>query len=157
MYHYKWVRRNGILTSKQAQWGQIITQTHICTDSNRQYIYLQIACRHYWYRGAAGRRRRCWSLKTIFSLTKHFLSLFLQTYASFVKSKNRLRRHQIASMVHLYAGILIPRLNRCRSPQNRRRRCCCRHPCNSGARCCARSCTPLDSCESSSTSASSSV
>ena len=56
-----------------------------------------------------------------------------------------------------YTDTPLHPLNRFRSLLNRRRRCWCSPPWNSGARCCARSCTPWDSCESSSTIASSSV
>ena len=98
-------------------------------------------------------------MKTFFLLNQPFYIFVLQVYVTFVKPKNRLHRHQIVSTLSpcLHSDILIPRLNRCcRSLPNRRRRCWCSPPWNSGARCCARSCTPWDSCESSSTIASSS-
>ena len=46
----------------------------------------------YWYSGAGRRRFR--SPETIFWLNQTFCIIFLQTYGSFVKRKNRLHRHK---------------------------------------------------------------
>jgi hypothetical protein len=61
------------------------TNTYILILIDSMYIFkLHVA-------GAAtGRRRRCWTLKTI---NQTFSIFFVQVYAGFVKPKNRLHRH----------------------------------------------------------------